>query len=231
MIRRARQSLPSVFAIPASLSKRHEIRREAVDPSIQMDAMMLPSGPTVGQSTPPAMVCPEDAAVVRAAAAGDARAFEKLVHLHHPRVLNFVYQMTRQRQDAEDLTQQTFVKAFQHIERVDPARPIINWLLTIARRTALNHFRSARKWEFMPADLPSDEPSPARQLEHQERSDNLWARARRVLSRREFEVLWLRFGEDMSTEETARIAGLTKIHVKVLVHRARQHLLKGDTHS
>lgn len=174
---------------------------------------------------------PENATLVRAAAGGDVRAFEQLVHLHHRRVLNFVYQMTRQMQDAEDLTQQTFVKAFQHIHRVDAARPIINWLLTIARRTALNHFRSARKWEFMPAELPSDEPSPARQLEHQERSDNLWERARRVLSRREFEVLWLRFGEDMSTEETARIAGLTKIHVKVLVHRARQHLLKGDTHS
>ena len=170
----------------------------------------------------------EDAEFVRAAAAGDARAFENLVQLHHRRVFNFVFQMTRQRQDAEDITQQTFVKALQHIHRVDVARPIINWLLTIARRTALNHFRSARKWEFVPADLASGDPSPARQLEQQERTENLWARARRVLSQREFEVLWLRFAEEMSTEETARIAGLTQIHVKVLVHRARQRLLKGE---
>lgn len=196
-----------------------------------MEVMTLSPAPSIGPSECQNSMDPENATLVRAAAGGDVRAFEQLVHLHHRRVLNFVYQMTRQMQDAEDLTQQTFVKAFQHIHRVDAARPIINWLLTIARRTALNHFRSARKWEFMPAELPSDEPSPARQLEHQERSDNLWERARRVLSRREFEVLWLRFGEDMSTEETARIAGLTKIHVKVLVHRARQHLLKGDTHS
>jgi RNA polymerase sigma-70 factor (ECF subfamily) len=193
--------------------------------------MTLSPAPSIGPSECQTPVDPENATLVRAAAGGNVRAFEQLVHLHHRRVLNFVYQMTRHMQDAEDLTQQTFVKAFQHIHRVDAARPIINWLLTIARRTALNHFRSARKWEFMPAELPSDEPSPARQLEQQERSDNLWARARRVLSRREFEVLWLRFGEDMSTEDTARIAGLTKIHVKVLVHRARQHLLKGDTHS
>jgi RNA polymerase sigma-70 factor (ECF subfamily) len=196
-----------------------------------METMTLSPASSVGPSECPAAADPEAATLVRAAAGGDVRAFEKLVHLHHRRVLNFVYQMTRQRQDAEDLTQQTFVKAFQHIHRVDAARPIINWLLTIARRTALNHFRSARKWEFMPADLPSHEPSPARQLEQQERTDNVWARARRVLSRREFEVLWLRFGEEMSTEETARVAGLTKIHVKVLVHRARQHLLKGETQS
>ena len=173
-------------------------------------------------------VRPDESAIVLAASRGNRGAFEQLVHLHHQRVLNFVYQMTRQRQDAEDLTQQTFVKAFQHIDRVDPSRPIINWLLTIARRTTLNHFRSARKWEYIPAELASGDPSPARQLEQQERSENLWARARRVLSQREFEVLWLRVAEDMSVEETARVVGLTQIHVKVLVHRARQHLLKGE---
>ena len=190
--------------------------------------MTLFSAPSTSQRDCPPAGRMEDAEFVRAAAAGDARAFENLVRLHHRRVLNFVFQMTRQRQDAEDITQQTFVKAYQHIHRVDVTRPIINWLLTIARRTALNHFRSARKWEFVPADLASGEPSPARQLEQQERTENLWARARRVLSQREFEVLWLRFAEEMSTEETARIAGLTQIHVKVLVHRARQRLLKGE---
>ena len=171
---------------------------------------------------------PDESAIVLAASRGSRGAFEQLVHLHHQRVLNFVYQMTRQRQDAEDLTQQTFVKAFQHIDRVDPTRPIINWLLTIARRTTLNHFRSVRKWEYVPTELASGDPSPARQLEQQERSENLWARARRVLSQREFEVLWLRVAEEMSVEETARVVGLTQIHVKVLVHRARQHLLKGE---
>jgi RNA polymerase sigma-70 factor, ECF subfamily len=175
------------------------------------------------------MVPQDETTTVLAASRGDASAFAQLVHLHHRRVLNYVLQMTRQRQDAEDLTQQTFVKAFHHIHRVDSTRPIINWLLTIARRTTLNHFRSAKKWEFVPADLTSTEPSPARHLEQQEHSENLWARARRVLSQREFEVLWLRVAEEMSTEETARIAGLTQIHVKVLVHRARQKLLKGET--
>ena len=193
--------------------------------------MTLSSTSPVVQPAASECVLPEDAELVRAAANGDTHAFEEIVHLYHRRVLNFVYQMTRQRQDAEDLTQQTFVKAFQHIARVDAARPIINWLLTIARRTALNHFRSARKWEFMPAELASDEPSPVRQLEQQERKDNLWSRARRLLNQREFEVLWLRFGEDLSTEETARVVGLTQIHIKVIVHRARQRLMKGETQS
>ena len=193
-----------------------------------MAVMTLSPASSVAPAASPAPVDPEDADLVRAAAGGDVPAFEKLVQRHHRRVFSFVLQMTRHREDAEDLTQQAFVKAFRHIRRADPARPIINWLFTIARRTALNHFRSVRKWEFVPADVVSDQPSPDRQLEQQERMENVWARARRVLSQREFEVLWLRFAEEMSTKETARITGLTQIHVKVLVHRARRQLMKGE---
>ena len=193
--------------------------------------MTLPTSVAETRALDAPAVSIDEAAVVRSAVGGSVPAFETLVHLYHRRVLNFLQQMTRHRQDAEDITQQTFVKAFHYIERVDPERPIINWLLTIARHTALNHFRSVRKWEYVPAELASAEPSPAAQLEQQERSENLWARARRLLSQREFEVLWLRFGEELSTAETARIVGLTQIHVKVLVHRARQRLLKGETPS
>lgn len=170
----------------------------------------------------------DEAEIMRAAMGGDARAFERIVHAQHRRVFNFLYHMTRQRQDAEDLTQHTFLKAFQHIGRVDPERSILPWLFTIARRIALNHFRSARNWEVMPADLASNDPSPASQAETKERAENIWTRARQILSRREFEALWLRCAEELSTEETARVMGLTRIHVKVLVHRARRHLLKGE---
>lgn len=170
----------------------------------------------------------EEAALVRAAAAGDARAFAALVHAHSRRVFGYLAQLTRNTHDADDLAQQTFIKAHRHLHTFDCERPLINWLLTIARRTALNHFRDTKKWEAAPEDLPSSEPSPARILEQTEHADNLWARARRVLSTREFEVLWLRFGEDLSTEETARVTGLTKIHVKVLVHRARHRLAQGE---
>jgi RNA polymerase sigma-70 factor (ECF subfamily) len=135
--------------------------------------------------------------------------------------------MTRHRQDAEDLTQRTFIKAYQNLTRFDPQRPWINWLLTIARRTALNHFRDTKRWEEIPEGSESAEPSPARQAETQDHSENVWACAREVLSQREFEVIWLRFAEELSTEETAQATGLTVSNVKVIVFRARQQLLKG----
>jgi RNA polymerase sigma-70 factor, ECF subfamily len=161
------------------------------------------------------------------AVAGNTRAFEQIVRLHSSRIFNYLNQMTRQRQDAEDLTQQTFIKAYNHLARFDPRRPIINWLLTIARRTALNHFRGSKRWEEIPADMAGSGPAPDRQLEQRDRSENIWNQARARLSPREFEVLWLRFAEELSTEETARVVGLTQTHVKVLVFRARQALQKG----
>lgn len=183
---------------------------------------------SAGSLVDPAAARADETELVRAAVTGNARACEELIHAHHRRVFNFLCHLTRHRQDAEDLTQQTFIKALRHLDSFDCSRPLINWLLTIARRTALNHFRATKQFEFVPADLASPEPSPARQVEQQDRADSLWARARRVLSPREYEVMWLRFGEELSVEETARIVGLTRIHVKVIVHRARQHLLKGE---
>lgn len=159
-------------------------------------------------------------------AVGGSGTFEEIVQLHSSRIFNFVFQMTRQRQDAEDLVQQTFIKAYHNLHRFDGSRPIINWLLTIARRSTLNHFRSAKKWEQMPETIASNEASPATTAEQREKNENLWIDARRLLSQREFEIMWLRFGEDLSIEETARVAGLTQTHVKVIAFRARKRLMK-----
>lgn len=175
----------------------------------------------------PEQAAADEATLVRSALDANPRAFEEIVRRHSRRIYNFLHQFTRHHHDAEDLTQQTFLKAYQNLHRFDCERPLINWLFTIARRTALNHFRAAKKWEEVPDDTPSESPSPANQSENSDAAENLWAHARRILSQREFEVLWLRFAEELSIEETARIAGLTATHVKVLVYRARQQLMKG----
>jgi len=191
---------------------------------------MMTLSPEPRESEPvagPADAARDDAAAIRATLAGDRRAFDDIMNAYGRRVYQYLHQMTRQKQDAEDLAQQTFIKAYQHLDRFDLNRPLINWLLTIARRTALNYFRDTKKWEAMPADPASHDPSPAQQAEHRDRTDNLWDRARALLSARDFEILWLRFGEDLSIQETARVVGLTETHVKVLVFRARRTLLKG----
>jgi len=172
-----------------------------------------------------AEAAPVEAELVHATLAGDNQAFTELVRLHSRRVYNFLHQMTRQSQDAEDLAQQTFIKAYNNLHRFDTTRPLASWLLTIARRTALNHFRAAKRWEEMPEEIPSGDPTPATQIEERDQVDDIWEQARRRLSQREFEVMWLRYGENLSIVETARVAGLTQTHVKILVFRARRRLV------
>jgi RNA polymerase sigma-70 factor (ECF subfamily) len=191
--------------------------------------MSLSSAPLAAEpvpdSTSPAS---DEPALIRAAVNGDADAFDQIVRLHHRRVYAYLHQMTRRHHDAEDLTQQTFIKVYHHLKGFDPQRPLINWLLTIARNTALNHFRDSKKWEEMPYDMASSDPTPAHQAESRERSTHLWERARALLAPREYELLWLRYAEDLSIEETAKLTGLTQTHVKVLTFRARQALMKGE---
>lgn len=169
---------------------------------------------------------PLDAELVAATLAGDGRAFDQIVRLHTSRVFNYIHHMTRHAQDAEDLTQQTFIKAYRALDRFDPGRSLIAWLLTIARRTALNHFRDTRRFEEFTEETPDIAASPARDAEHHDRVENLWMEARRLLPPKQYEVLWLRFGEELSVEETARVTGLTQTHVKILVFRARRRLAK-----
>ena len=157
--------------------------------------------------------------------APDTGTFGELVRRHHRRVFNYLCQLTRHRQDAEDLAQQTFVKAHAHVARFDCRRPFVNWLLTIARHTALNHFRDTKKWDELAAEPAGAEPTPAHAAEQSEQTENLWARARALLTPREYEVLWLRFAEEMSVRETAQTTGLTETHVKVLVFQiGRAHV-------
>lgn len=172
-----------------------------------------------------------DAELIRESVSGNSRAFDQLIRNHAQHIFNYVFQMTRQSQDAEDICQQTFIKAHQHLHRADPDRPVIAWLLTIARRTALNHFRGAKHWTELSPETPSSDATPARQVEQAERTETLWDKARRLLPARDFEVLWLRIAEERSVEETAQATGLTQSNVKIIVFRARQQLMKGATHS
>jgi len=175
---------------------------------------------------PEVSALPIDAELVAATLAGDGRAFDQLVRMHSSRVFNYIHHMTRQMHDAEDLTQQTFIKAWRALDRFDTSRSLIAWLLTIARRTALNHFRDSRHFEEFSEETADIAASPARDAEQSDRVENLWNEARRLLPQKQYEVLWLRFGEDLSVDETARVLGLTQTHVKILAFRARHRLAR-----
>ena len=159
------------------------------------------------------------------AAAGCADSFEALVIRHENQIFNFLNQFTRNPHDAEDLTQVTFLKAYRGLDRYLSCYSFASWLFTIARRTAANHFRSLRNFEELTDEHEADLKTPASTLEDKDERNGLWDLAR-TLKPKQFEVLWLRYGQAFSTLETARIMKTNQIHVKVLLHRARAGLSK-----
>jgi RNA polymerase sigma-70 factor (ECF subfamily) len=156
---------------------------------------------------------------------GSLEAFEALVGRFEARIYNFLLRHVGNAHDAQDLTQETFVRAWRAIHRFDANRDFATWIFVIARRTAANHFRARRIHEEMPEEMASAGPNPSGDAESADESSALWKAARK-LKPRHYEALWLRYAEGFSVAETARVMGLTTIHTKVILHRARTQLAK-----
>jgi RNA polymerase sigma-70 factor (ECF subfamily) len=168
-------------------------------------------------------VAPEELA--HRSKAGCLDSFEQLVARYEGHIFNFLRQFTGNHHDAQDLTQETFVKAYLSLPRYNPSLSFAAWLFTIARRTGANHFRSLRRFEALPADEASTHESPATALENKDERNSVW-RLVRTLKPKQAEALWLRYAEGFSIAETAMIMRTNQIHVKVLLHRARCNLSK-----
>ena len=157
---------------------------------------------------------------------GCHESFEMLVDQFEERILNFLCQITGNRHDAEDLTQDTFVKVYRNIHRYRPAFAFSTWLYTIAKRTAFSHLRrSSKPSEELSAEKEPDLDDPSVLLERKDQHVSIWKIAKK-LKPNQYEVLWLRYGEGFSVAETAKIMNTNQIHVKVLLHRGRNQLAK-----
>jgi RNA polymerase sigma-70 factor (ECF subfamily) len=87
-------------------------------------------------------------AVVRAVQAGEVAAFDRLISKYRGRVYGVIYNMTSNREDAADLTQDAFIKAFQSINRFQGQSSFFTWLYRIAINSTLTHLRKNRLRSF-----------------------------------------------------------------------------------
>ncbi|MBE3591116.1 MAG: RNA polymerase sigma factor [Firmicutes bacterium] len=177
-------------------------------------------GPAPGRSR-----ASDDWASVRAVLAGDRQAFAPLVERYQRAVFNLCLRYTGQRQDAEDLTQEAFLRAFRALGRYDSRRPFSAWLFAIAANACRDWSRRqasrARAAEL--EDAPPLDPDPAKAAE---RRDSLVrvAAALRELPADERLLVLLVHHQGFSLKEAAGITGLTAAAVKARLFRARRKL-------
>ena len=157
----------------------------------------------------------------RGGGVGSAEAADEIIHRHHEAIYAFLYKLTGRREDAEDLTQETFLLALRKLHTFKIDHQLRPWLFTIARRQAITQWRKAKPTNEL---LESDHPSV--QTEHSHDSVALWDLAKQKLKKDEFMALWLHYQEDFPVKEVAKVLRKTTPHLKVILHRARKNLGK-----
>lgn len=203
----------------------------------------MASGAPAAVGTPPPVNFTEALQIARAKA-GDAEAFASLVHAWQDRVFATIYRMVNRREDAEDLCQEAFVRAYHALPHFEERASFGTWIFRIAVNLSLSHRRDLKRHpiEALPAGAPGDnghdpqveiaDPRAARPEEAtmaDERRRAVHA-AIQALDPESRAVVVLRDLQDQSYEEIAEELGVPVGTVRSRLHRARMELkerLKG----
>lgn len=160
-----------------------------------------------------------DEELAEAVVQGSSRAFDELVTRYYRKLTLFIRKGTVTEEDAEDIVQDTFSKAYQNMHRYKPDWKFSTWLYTIGIRTRVDYFRKLKKdTESLVDDVPYNDNN-----DNSVDFGNLIALARN-LKPKQYEVLWLKYVEGLSVSEISKILSKNPVSVRVLLHRARNGL-------
>ena len=170
----------------------------------------------------------DDPTLIRRAASGDAAAWEPLMQAHQEAVFRLCYLLLGDPDDAEDVAQETFLRAWNHLKRFDPTRPLRPWLLSIASNLSSNRRRSAGRYLAALTRAFREEAAPVNIEENNMQStqaNDLW-KAVQTLHMSDQQIIYLRYFLDLSVQETAQVLGVAEGTVKSRLNRAIEKLRK-----
>ena len=181
----------------------------------------------------------DDSEVVRAFLDGDERAFGELVKRYDGRLVNFVYRTVGDRERAQDLVQETFVRVYRHLRRFDQSKKFSTWIYTIAGNLAKNELRNrSRNPLILFQTIRRNWEADHRPLEWEDSSfkpDDLYRRRflKELVEKAVVElpehhriVFVLRELEGKTYEEIAEITGCNLGTVKSRLNRARNNFAR-----
>jgi hypothetical protein len=128
---------------------------------------------SAGRSRQQETCAPAESEIISRAVSGSLTAFEELVYLYEKRIYGFVFQSCRNEADAKEITQDTFVRAFQALNQFDLKYPFGPWLFAIARRKCIDFFRARRPSSDHEVPEIADFCDPLSILSRREERENL----------------------------------------------------------
>ncbi len=164
----------------------------------------------------------DEAILVQKAIGHNAEAFGRLYDMHVDRVYRNIYYRVGNEADAEDLTQQVFLKAWQAIGKYKKmASPFVAWLMTISHNLVIDFYRTRKDRAYLEAEVLADDSaeSPERAAEASFEQQRL-RRAILQLGGDEQQVVMLRFIEGFDFAEIASLLKKKEGNIRVILHRA-----------
>ena len=163
---------------------------------------------------------------IEAARRGDIDGWERLVEAHQQSIFRLAYLFLGDADDAQDISQETFIHAYRALNRFDPDRPFRPWLMRIATNLCHNWHRSILRYLSVLQNVLNTEShvgSVLEQAEHNVEMENL-RKAINQLPLADQQVLYLRYFLECSETETAEVLGIALGTVKSRSHRALERL-------
>jgi RNA polymerase sigma-70 factor (ECF subfamily) len=159
--------------------------------------------------------------LINRARQGDQTAYEMLVRAHQEAVFRLAYLLLGDRGEADDVAQDTFIRAFKSLQRFDSTRPLRPWLMRITTNLAYNRRRAIKRYFSALTRMVKIDPDlvAAKEDHHDFEAQALW-QAVRQLDRTDQEVIYLRYFMEQSEAETAETLGVAQGTVKSRLHRA-----------
>lgn len=162
----------------------------------------------------------DDNNLVERARAGDDTAFAVLFEQFHAPILNYLHRMVSDRALAEDLTQDTFIKAYKSLPKTKPDLAFKAWLYRIATNTAISHMRRGKIVKWLP--MIGDREHGDERLDRSVTRQTDISHALDQLPKHYASVLLLRHYQGLSLAETAEALDITENAAKLRLFRARK---------
>ncbi|HET9943743.1 MAG TPA: RNA polymerase sigma factor [Terriglobia bacterium] len=175
-------------------------------------------------------------ALVRKTLAGDCQAFEQIVLRYERRVMTLSARILQGMDEAQDATQEVFLRAFKYLHRLDVRRPVEPWLMRITVNVCRDFQRKTQRRHYSFSEVPNTEatvpdaaPDPFAGFAWQQERQKLW-NALNALPEKEKMALVLRDVEGFTTAEVAEILGSSETTVRSQICRGRLRLKEAMDH-
>jgi RNA polymerase sigma-70 factor (ECF subfamily) len=182
-------------------------------------------------------VKPIETRLARRALKGDQQAFAEIVALYQDKLYHMAFRMLGSRQEAEDVTQEAFLRVYRNLDRYDESMKFSTWIYRIATNLCIDRLRKRKQTYSLDAEssehegldgyalIPGDDRTPESEMLLTE-TQRIVREAIETLPAKYKSVMVLRYLHDLSLQEIGEVLDMPVTTVKTRVHRGREFLRK-----